>query len=88
MPDLIATAAFGLEAVVGRELERLCGRDDGYRWICGGVSVNYHSLNDFRVEHGDKLDQVMVQILAAMTRDHREAVLSFLEKRPAVYRNH
>ncbi len=28
------------------------------------------------------------QILAAMTRDHREAVLSFLEKRPAVYRNH
>jgi transposase len=51
----------------GRELERLCGRDDGYRWICGGVSVNYHSLNDFRVEHGDKLDQLMVQILAAMT---------------------
>lgn len=28
------------------------------------------------------------QILAAMTRDHREAVHSFLEKRPAVYRNH
>jgi transposase len=51
----------------GRELERLCGRDDGYRWIRGGVSVNYHSLNDFRVEHGDKLDQLMVQILAAMT---------------------
>jgi transposase len=51
----------------GRELERLCGRDDGYRWICGGVAVNYHSLNDFRVEHGDKLDALMVQILAAMT---------------------
>ncbi|WP_439032248.1 enoyl-CoA hydratase/isomerase family protein [Gordonia terrae] len=28
------------------------------------------------------------QILAAMTRDHREAVQSFLEKRPPVYRNH
>ncbi len=27
------------------------------------------------------------QILAAMTRDHREAVHSFLEKRPPVYRN-
>lgn len=51
----------------GRELERLCGRDDVYRWICGGVSVNYHTLNDFRVEHGDKLDALMVQILGAMT---------------------
>lgn len=51
----------------GRELERLCGRDDAYRWICGGVPVNYHSLNDFRVEHGDKLDDLMIQALAAMT---------------------
>jgi transposase len=51
----------------GRELERLCGQDDAYRWICGGVPVNYHTLNDFRVEHGDKLDELMVQVLAAMT---------------------
>ncbi|WP_280426324.1 enoyl-CoA hydratase-related protein [Nocardia carnea] len=28
------------------------------------------------------------QILSAMTKDHREAVHSFLEKRPPVYRNH
>ncbi len=28
------------------------------------------------------------QILAASTKDHREAVTAFLEKRPAVYRNH
>lgn len=52
----------------GRELERLCTQTDAYRWICGGVSVNYHTLNDFRVEHGDKLDQLLVQILAALTR--------------------
>lgn len=51
----------------GRELERLCGRDDAYRWICGGVSVNYHSLNDFRTEHGDKLDELLAQVLAALT---------------------
>ena len=51
----------------GRELERLCTQDDAYRWICGGVPVNYHTLNDFRVEHGDKLDQLLIQVLAALT---------------------
>lgn len=51
----------------GRELDRLCVQDDAYRWICGGVPVNYHTLNDFRVEHGDKLDQLLVQVLAALT---------------------
>lgn len=31
-----------------RELERRTERDIAYRWICGGVSVNYHTLSDFR----------------------------------------
>lgn len=51
----------------GRELERLCTQDDGYRWICGGVAMNYHTLNDFRVEHGDKLDRLLVEVLGALT---------------------
>jgi len=32
-----------------RALERLCESHDVYRWLCGGVSVNYHTLADFRV---------------------------------------
>ena len=32
----------------GREVARLACEHDAYRWICGGVSVNYHALNDFR----------------------------------------
>lgn len=51
-----------------RQLERLCDRDDVYRWICGGVSVNYHTLSDFRVGHGDKVDELLTQVLAAMMR--------------------
>jgi transposase len=51
----------------GRELVRLCSDDAPYRWICGGVPVNYHTVNDFRIDHGDKLDQLLVQILAALT---------------------
>ncbi len=33
----------------GRKLDRLCREPDAYKWLCGGVSLNYHTLNDFRV---------------------------------------
>jgi hypothetical protein len=50
----------------GRQLARLCERDDAYRWICGGVQVNYHTLTDFRVEHSAALDGLLTQILAVL----------------------
>lgn len=50
----------------GRQLERLCERDDAYRWICGGVQVNYHTLTDFRVVHGAALDNLMTQVLGVL----------------------
>ena len=28
-----------------REVARLCERDLPYRWLCGGVGVNYHALS-------------------------------------------
>ena len=31
-----------------RALDRLCAAHVAYRWICGGVPVNYHTLADFR----------------------------------------
>jgi transposase len=52
-----------------RLLERLCERDAPYRWICGGVSVNHHTLADFRVDHGKKLDRLMTQVLAALMKE-------------------
>ncbi len=33
-----------------RELDRLCGEHMAYQWLCGGMSVNYHSLADFRTQ--------------------------------------
>ena len=50
----------------GRELDRLCGTDDIYRWICGGVSLNYHTINDFRVNHQAALDNLLTQMIAAL----------------------
>lgn len=49
-----------------RRLAGLCDRDDVYRWICGGVPINYHMLSDFRVAHQAALDTLMTDILAAM----------------------
>jgi transposase len=49
-----------------RELDRLCDRDDAYRWICGGVGVNYHSLADFRTLHEAWLDAQLTRSIAAL----------------------
>jgi transposase len=50
----------------GRELDRLCESDDAFRWICGGVSLNYHTINDFRVGHQKALDNLLTQMIAAL----------------------
>lgn len=57
-----------------RALDRLCREHDAYRWLCGGVSVNYHTLADFRVEHAEFLDQLLTQSVAALLAD---GVVSF-----------
>lgn len=52
----------------GRELARLCEESDPYRWLCGSVTVNYHMLNDFRVEHQEAIDGLLIQMLAVLIR--------------------
>jgi transposase len=49
-----------------REVDRLCRRHDAYRWLLGGVSVNHHTLSDFRVDHQAALDDLFTQSIAAL----------------------
>jgi len=49
-----------------RELARLVKRDIAYRWIAGGVPVNYHNLADFRVDHVAVLDRLLTESVTAM----------------------
>ena len=65
---LLALWVYGLSEGVNsaRELERLCEAHAAYRWICGGVSVNYHTLSDFRSWSGAGLDELMTQVLAVL----------------------
>ncbi len=50
----------------GREVARLAREHDAYRWICGGVSVNYHALNDFRSGNEALMDEVLTANVAAL----------------------
>lgn len=49
-----------------RKLARLAHEHDAYRWICGGVQVNYHTLADFRSQSEAALDGLLTQNLASL----------------------
>ncbi len=50
----------------GREVARLSVEHDAYRWLCGGVSVNYHALNDFRAGNEELMDELLTDNVAAL----------------------
>jgi transposase len=49
-----------------RELARRCEESAAFRWLCGGVSVNHRLLSDFRIGHGDGLDELFTQVIASL----------------------
>ena len=49
-----------------RQLDRLCRDHLVYRWLCGGVSMNYHSLSTFRISHIAVLERLLAQGVASM----------------------
>jgi transposase len=55
-----------------RELARRCDPEQGevaFQWICGGVSVNYHTLADFRTAHVELLDQTLTRSVAVLMQE-------------------
>jgi len=53
-----------------RELGRLCEEHVVYRWLCGGISVNYHLLSSFRSEHGERWEYLLTEIVAALLQQN------------------
>jgi transposase len=49
-----------------RALARLCEEHLAYQWLCGGVSVNYHTLADFRTAHVEVLDTLLTHSVATL----------------------
>jgi transposase len=65
---LVALWVFATLRGVGsaRELARLCDESLPYKWLCGGVSVNYHMLSNFRMSGGEKWDELLTQIVGTL----------------------
>jgi transposase len=51
-----------------RELDRRCKSDIPFRWICGGVTMNYHTLADFRTAHEEVLDHLLATSVASLVK--------------------
>jgi transposase len=49
-----------------RALAKLCEEHIAYRWLCGGVTLNYHLLSDFRSRQETALDELLTQRVAAL----------------------
>jgi transposase len=58
--------AFSQGVTSARELARLCVRDLAYIWLCGGVTMNYHTLSDFRVGYQEALEQLLTEVLGRL----------------------
>ena len=66
---LLALWLFATSEAVGsaRALARLCESHDAYRWLCGGVSLNYHGLAEFRTAHAQLLDRLLTDSVASLS---------------------
>ena len=72
-PDPAIMLALWLYATIegvgsARQLDRLAQSDLAYRWIAGGVPLNYHGLADFRVAHVEVLDRLLSESVTALIK--------------------
>jgi transposase len=49
-----------------RALDRLCREHVAYRWICGGVGMNFSTLSEFRRANMSVLDELLTQCVAVL----------------------
>ena len=52
-----------------RRLATLSEEHNIYRWIRGGVPVDYHLLAEFRVTHREEIDNLITQIIAVLLKE-------------------
>jgi transposase len=70
-PDPAVLLALWLFATIdgvgsARHLDRLTQSDIAYRWIAGGVPLNYHGLSDFRGENVQVLDRLLTESVTVL----------------------
>jgi len=53
----------------GRHIDRLCREHDAYKWLAGGVSLNYHTIDDFRTKYKEQIEELVTQLLAVIMQE-------------------
>jgi transposase len=65
---LLTLWLYALTQAVGsaREIARLVKSDVAFRWIAGNVDISHQKLSQFRIGHGEELNELMTDILATL----------------------
>lgn len=49
-----------------RVIDRYCTEHLAFRWLCGGVAVNYHTISDFRRLNSSEFDDLISETIARL----------------------
>jgi transposase len=49
-----------------RVIDRYCSEHLAFKWLCGGVEVNYHTISDFRRNNSNEFDELISEIIARL----------------------
>ena len=52
-----------------REISRRCEYEPAFQWLTGLNAINHHTLSDFRIAHGQGLDELFTQVLAVLSSE-------------------
>jgi transposase len=65
---LLAIWVYAIAEGIGsaRVIERYCSEHLAFKWICGGVSVNYHTISDFRRNNSKELEDLITLTIARL----------------------
>lgn len=51
----------------GRELAQRCTYEPAFEWLCGMEPPCYHTLTDFRTDHGPALEKLFAEVLGVLS---------------------
>ncbi len=71
---LLTLWLYGISVGIGsaREITRFVESDDAFRWIAGGIPIGRTVLSEFRVSHGEALDELFTDVLGTLV--HKKLV--------------
>jgi len=65
---LLTLWLYAISQAIGsaREIARLMRTEAAFRWIVGDLQVSQHKLSQFRIGHGEALNELMTDVLASL----------------------